>query len=182
VLIVRHPAAVIESELRGAWNASFAINRFRNDARLDELTGGHYRKLLDRALSPIEALTLRWVVENQWVLKNAEANGITVVFYENLRLTPNREWDRIRAALNLPAAPPAKLLERPSQQSSPTSSGSRPKEMVDPRWMRALEKQEIVAIQNILDEAGSTIYSTRSPNPVWNDLQSVGRTLESAVP
>jgi len=181
-LIVRHPAAVIESELRGAWDASFAIDRFRNDARLDELTDGRYRRLLDRSLSPVEALTLRWVVENHWVLEAADENGITIVFYEHLRLAPDREWARIQAALALEKAPPASLLERPSQQSSPTGSASRPKELTDPLWKQALEPGRLSAIQNVLDEAGVTYYSTRSPNPDWSEQRKIGRVLESIAP
>jgi hypothetical protein len=182
VLVVRHPAAVIESELRGAWNATFAIDRFRNDARLDELTNGRYRRLLDRSLSPVEALTLRWVVENQWVLEAADGNGITIVFYEHLRLTPDREWARIQSALELKNAPPAYLLERPSQQSSPTGSGALPKELTNPRWMHALDSARVNAIQSVLDESGVTYYSTRSQNPEWSELRKVGRVLESVAP
>src|SRR5688572_9053574 len=36
VLIVRHPGAVIESELRNKWNAQFAVERFRKDAMFED--------------------------------------------------------------------------------------------------------------------------------------------------
>jgi hypothetical protein len=164
-LVVRHPAAVIESELRGAWNATFALDRFRRDATLDRLTGGRYRGLLDRKLKPVEALAVRWVIENQWVVEAAAGNGITVVYYELLRATPEREWGRICAALGLSAMPQSNILRKPSQQSSPTKSGARAAELHNPRWTRALSAEQQATIADVLDEAGVTLYSMNSPDP-----------------
>ena len=99
VLIVRHPGAVVESELRSGWNASFALERFRADDRLHEITGDRYRSLLDRTLEPVEALTLRWIIENQWVMESAAAHGIAVVHYEHLRSSAGSAWqDSLRCA------------------------------------------------------------------------------------
>src|SRR5262245_53226954 len=36
VLIIRHPGAVIESEMRASWSARFALERFASDERLHE--------------------------------------------------------------------------------------------------------------------------------------------------
>ncbi|MBK6350399.1 MAG: glycosyltransferase [Proteobacteria bacterium] len=52
VLIVRHPGAVIESELRGQWQADRVLEVYRNDDTLHELTQGRYRRLLARSSSP----------------------------------------------------------------------------------------------------------------------------------
>jgi hypothetical protein len=167
VLMVRHPGAVIESELRGSWNANYALERFRNDGRLSEITHDRYRHFLERRLSPVEGLTLRWLIENQWVIEKAQDNGVTVVLYEHLKATPEREWLRILRALDLRNLPDAKLLARPSQQSS------RRKPYVntvsEPRWLKVLSRRNLALIQSMLDEARFNLYSTGDPNPIGVD-------------
>jgi hypothetical protein len=165
VLIVRHPGAVIESELRGGWNARFALERFRTDAKLDQMTEGRYRQLLNRQLSTIEALTVRWIVENDWVIQSAEANGVTVVFYERLRNSPEREWQRICRALELATMPSAELISRPSQQSSPRTTGSFKPIFDRPRWMRFLAPEQIAQVQAVLDAAQFNLYSMSDAEP-----------------
>lgn len=88
VLIIRHPGAVLESEMRGHWNAVTVLDRFRNDRRLHELTAGRYRTLLARTLSPVEAMATRWVIENQWPLACASAHNVSVFHYEHLKSSP----------------------------------------------------------------------------------------------
>ena len=181
VLVIRHPGAVIESELRGSWNARFALDRFRNDARLKELTFGRYAGLLSRDLKPVEALAARWAIENQWVAEAAASNGVTVVFYERLRTSPEREWERIRRALSLPKVPAMNILERPSQQSSPNKSGARAKEATDPRWIHALTAGHLAMIQGVLDQAEVTLYSMRDPNPNEQAIDAIGKDCASAA-
>ena len=181
VLVIRHPGAVIESELRGSWNARFALDRFRNDARLKELTFGRYAGLLSRDLKPVEALAARWAIENQWVAEAAASNGVTVVFYERLRTSPEREWERIRRALSLPKVPAMDILERPSQQSSPNKSGARAKEATDPRWIHALTAGHLAMIQGVLDQAEVTLYSMRDPNPNEQAIDAIGKDCASAA-
>lgn len=165
VLIVRHPAAVIESELRERWNARFALDRFRQDALLHELTTNRYRQLLERNLTPLEGLAARWVVENQWVVERAPANGVPVVFYEHLKSSPDQEWQRIQHALELSHAPPPAVIAQPSQQSAPKRSAATAGVSSDPRWMRVLSREQMNEIQGILDCVGVTLYTTRDPEP-----------------
>jgi len=164
VLVVRHPGAVIESELRGGWNAQFALDRYRRDAKLHELTGDRYRTLLDRQMTPIETLAARWVIENQWVVEGAAANGVTVVYYEHLKSSPDREWQRIRVALELEKAPPLEVIVRPSQQSAPKKSAAGGIGD-EPRWLRALSRDYLGRIQGVLDNAGVELYTMSEPEP-----------------
>ncbi len=181
VLIVRHPGAVIESELRGTWNAAFALDRFRNDSRLHELTNGRYLRLLGRELNTVEALATRWVIENQWVAQAAEANGVTVTFYEQLRSVPDVEWERIRVAFGLARAPGPEIIARPSQQSSPTKSAAQAADRDDPRWMRALSPDQRATIQGVLDEVGVTLYSMKDPDPARVDALTITKGKASAA-
>jgi Sulfotransferase domain len=166
VLVVRHPAAVIESELRASWNAKFALDRFREDERLDLLTAGRYRSLLGRPLSHVEALTARWIVENQWVVEAAPANGVEVVYYERLRADPDVEWKRIGAALGVANLPAATVIAQPSQQTSRRRSAIATSTASEPRWMRALSAGQLSEIQGVLDDVEYGGYSVRRPDPV----------------
>jgi hypothetical protein len=164
VLVVRHPGAVIESELRSGWNARFALDRFRRDATLHRLTGDRYRGLLGRNLSPVEEFAVRWVIENQWVTESAPENGVTVVHYEHLKSAPEVEWRRVRVALGLDWAPPREVLARPSQQSAPKRSAARAIKSA-PRWISALSREQASEIQGVLEIADVALYSMSDPEP-----------------
>lgn len=176
VLVVRHPGAVIESELRGGWKAQFALDRFRRDSRLHEMTSDRYRQLLERPFASVEALAVRWVIENHWVIERATENRVTVVFYEHLKSRPDREWERIRNCLELPRVPEPQLVAQPSQQSSPKRSSATAEASDVPRWRRVLTPEQKRMIQGILDMAEVRFYSMSHSEP----LQSTFNTTENA--
>ncbi len=166
VLLVRHPGAVVESQYRsGVWDPEIALNRYRSESRLHGLTGNRYRSLLDRPLSQLEALALNWVIENQWPMERAVADGVVVVYYEDLHSRPDLEWPRLCRALGLRNLPDAMTLERPSQQSAADRSTAPVDGAVEPRWMRALTPDQIGRVQAVLDETGAAVYSMCEPFP-----------------
>lgn len=165
VLIVRHPGAVIESELRGRWNAGYALDRFRDDTRLHNLTQDRYRPLLARKLTHVESLALRWVIENQWVLEAARAQAIPVIHYEKLRATGDGAWTALCAALGVSKLPDRKSLTRPSQQSGSGRDVIPLAQSRTPRWMRDLSPADTREIQGILDNVAFHEYSMEEPNP-----------------
>ena len=181
VLLVRHPGAVIESELRSDWNANFVLDRFRRDSMLHVLTAGRYQELLDRSLSPLEALAARWLIENQWVIEHAPANGVTVVSYERLRSSPEITWEQIRVALDLRLAPDSSILAKPSQQSAREKSDAFGGAMGQPRWQRVLTSDQKGQIQRVLDQASCDLYSMSDAEP-RNDANrfAVARPAEVA--
>lgn len=164
--MVRHPGAVVESQFRlgrdRTWDPAPVLARYRNDARLQELTGGRYRSLLARKMSRIEALTANWVIENQWPLQRAAEDGVEVVYYERLKSVPEREWRKVCRALDLANVPPADTLARPSQQSSNGSSGAKGA----PRWLRELTREQIGLMQGVLDDVGFRTYDMCSAEPL----------------
>ncbi len=165
VLVVRHPGAVAESELRNAWSAKFALDRFRGDRKLHELTNGRYWALLEQKLTPIEELAAQWLIENQWSIETAPANGVTVVFYERLKSLRDSEWERIQKAFDLQCMPDAAMLARPSQQTAPQGSGIDPSATGRPRWQRVLSQEQMSQIQRILDHAHFDLYSMSNAEP-----------------
>lgn len=170
VLLVRHPGAVVESQLRlrrgGVWDPEPVLTRYQNDSCLHELTGNRYRKLLSRQLSPIEALAVNWVIENQWAIERAAINHVTVVFYEQLKASPACEWQRICRALDLPHVPQASVIARPSQQSSSRHIVAAAPMTEEPSWRRGLTVENVALIQRVLDEAGFDSYSMSTRGPL----------------
>lgn len=164
VLVVRHPGAVIESELRSSWNTQYAVDRFRSDRRLAELSGGRYEKLLARKLTPVERLATRWVIENQLAIETAGSNGVTVVHYEHLKSDPAATWLSVAQALGLARAPQEAVLARPSQQAAPSGSDTEASVEV-PRWLAALKPPQKAEIQGVLDQVGFDSYSMNAVEP-----------------
>jgi hypothetical protein len=166
VFVMRHPGAVVESELRSGWNASFVLDRFRQDARLHELTGGRYEALLARNLGPVESLTLRWVIENQWVAESAKNAGIPTFHYESLRFSDSGEWARLCSALGVATVPDTALLERPSQQSGSKRTAIPLELSKAPRWMSNLTSEQKGQVMDILEAVGLSTYSMDSSFPI----------------
>jgi hypothetical protein len=164
-VIVRHPGAVIESELRTGWNPNYAIERFRNDLRLRELTGGRYESLLNKTLSPVEALTVRWVIENQQSIEMATTDKITVHHYESLKSMTIEAWKGLASALGLTRVPDRQVLEKPSQQSAPMDSEAAGSDSTVPGWMSRLTSQDKAAVQRVLDSTNMEVYSMDSVHP-----------------
>jgi hypothetical protein len=99
------------------------------------------------------------------VIEQASSNGVTVVFYEQLRSAPDREWQRVCRALDLPNVPAESVLARPSQQSSPDQTALSENSAVDPGWLRRLSPAQIRQVQGVLDEACFDLYAMNETGP-----------------
>lgn len=166
VLLVRHPCAVLESQLRGGpiWDPYPVLAKYRKDEKLETVSQGRYRKLLNTGLENLEALTLRWVIENQLPVNSASHSNTMVVFYEQLRNSPDTEWARISDWLGLGKVPSARLIAKPSQQSSQSMSNSQRNES-KPRWRDRFSNAEIDRIQSVLDATNCRLYTTQDLLP-----------------
>ena len=105
------------------------------------------------------------MIENQFAVERAAADGVTVVHYERLKSSPDDEWPRLCRALNLANVPSEDARAKPSQQSATSqpvgpASGSGP-----PGWMRRLTSEQTRQIQGVLDEVGFKLYSMHDPAP-----------------
>jgi hypothetical protein len=119
-LIVRHPAAVAESQLR-------FIDHWKPDARLSRILDSEhvresYRHQLDRIdskhLSTFGRLVTIWCIENAAPVKTSQSFGYSTVFYEDLKHDYPQSWRRLADALGLTEIPGESSILRPSQQSS----------------------------------------------------------------
>lgn len=166
VLLLRHPAAVVESELRNAWSAQSVLSRLRADRQLHELTNDRYLRLLQRPLTPIEELTTLWVIENQCSIAAAQESGIAVVFYEQLRAMEKPAWGKVRNALDLWHIPDERMLLKPSQQSAVIGSDGIGDGSRAAKWHIALTSDDKMRVQAILDETNFKHYSVSESMPL----------------
>lgn len=160
-LVVRHPCATIESQLRGggAWKPERIMARYKSNEKLHEITGNRYTALLERNLSQIESMALRWTIENQLAVEQSVEQEYFVVCYEHLLDDPQKTWPRVCDSLGLSVVPESSDLRKPSQQASGAYiSGCKDSKKSTPRWQSVLSKKQIREIQGILDETDFTLY------------------------
>lgn len=177
ILVVRHPGAVIDSEMRNFWNPSLPLERYRNDARLHQLTGGRYRDLLNRKLTLTQGLAVQWVIENQIAIDMAPSANVGVFYYERLKAAPESTWEQVRLALDLEKAPRADALAKPSQQTSPYRLTVKNPRTSDPKWFESLSREQMSEIQEVLDEAEFGYYSMNELQPREPAVSPVTATL-----
>lgn len=172
VLLVRHPAAVVESQMRaayGAWNPFSVLEGYRENAPLMQGALARHAHLFDQDLTPIQALTLVWCVQNLVPLYQAQANGYTVAFYEELLERPEAEWRRVCQALGLDHQPTPADLEAPSQQASarwnPAQQTEEGYAAMYGRWRDSLSADDCGEIQWMLDQTGVDFYHVDDARP-----------------
>ena len=166
-LIIRHPCAVVESQIRlgAVWDPRAKIDLYRANDKLHALTDGRYAQLLGRNLSTAEALCLNWVIENQWPYENSKKGSYSVTLYEELLKNTGEEWTKLCASLGLKILPSEDLVARPSQQSSQMRSGSVPGYQ-SAFWQRDLKAPQLKEIQGILDDTNFHLYSVEEVYPL----------------
>lgn len=99
VLILRHPCAVVESQMALGWRDILDETLEQRD-----LVKDHLEPLLDEALAvrdPFDRRVFLWCVENYVPLRQLAPNRIHVVFYENLLTDPATEQRRLFGRLGL---------------------------------------------------------------------------------
>jgi hypothetical protein len=164
VLVVRHPGAVVGSQLRlgPIWDPRPVLDRYRRDQVLDRQTAGKYRIALRSQLTPVQGLTLNWIIENQWALDAHNTCPVPIFFYEDLRADPDLSWRRLCEALCLKSLPDTTQRSRPSQQSWGTAHGPDSTELRK-RWKLSIE--DCKSMQTMMDDMGVTMYSMSEAMP-----------------
>ena len=167
IFLVRHPAAVIESQLRYeiAWEPSRILARYSEDRAL--MTGplADYADFLNSSMSRAAAYTTVWAIQNMIPMAQAKQNGYTVVFYEELLESPGTEWRRIVDALELEQMPETDLLNQPSQQAT-RDIGESSYAKSYAKWRQALSTEELEEIQRTLDRFSIDCYRVDQERPV----------------
>lgn len=144
VFIMRHPCAVIASQLRMDWrmNVSFLLEQ----RELVEDFLEPYEYLMSRSLLNMDHLTLIWCVENYIPLEQFRGGEMLLVFYEELLLNPEREIERIFRFIGQPVRSSA--VEQHKQPSAEARSWSAVLTGSDPldSWRNYLDQFQVSRI------------------------------------
>ena len=171
VLLMRHPCAVVESQMRFQehWDPCWLLAKYRKDEALMEGPLRGRVDLLNKELTKAQALAAIWCIENLVPASQAAANGYTVAFYEELLEQPELEWQRIAQGLGVPVTPGPELLQQPSQQSAVRLQK---REMSDDSysesygsWRKGLPTTDVRQIADVLDAFELDFYSTTENRP-----------------
>lgn len=171
LVLMRHPGAVVESQLRFAehWDPYHLLEKYKSDADLINGPLRGHSALLHDDLSRPQALTAIWCIENLVPSAQAAANGYAIVFYEKLLERPDVEWQRIAQALGLPAVPELKDRDKPSQQAAVTLESKGPASagyaQACGSWRERLSGEQLVQIQSMLERFGVDFYVVAEDRP-----------------
>jgi hypothetical protein len=169
--IIRHPAAVVMSQLRAAefWDPFVVIEKYQQDASLQEALDSQTRQLLFRKLDRIEAYALSWCIENSVALRQCEDSDIPVFFYEDLVRKGLPEWRKILAALDLRTEPDTDLVAQPSQQTWGERATNTELVRRYWSWTDKADQDILGRIQSMLDATGISVYRTSEVLPAGSD-------------
>lgn len=171
VYIVRHPAAVVLSQMRAprAWHPRKALSACIADSRwMNSLNAGTV-DLLRHDLDDVEAHALQWCIEVGTAITQCRESEIPVVFYEELIEYGDPEWTRILNALELHEAPSEELVDRPSQQAWGEKARQAGLVRRYDSWMRGENEEVLTRVQRVLDRTSSTVYHTDQALPADAD-------------
>lgn len=175
-LLVRHPGAVIESmnRLRGEdWEPEKVLSIYQEQIELLERISPKARKLIALSKTELEKYMLAWCLENALPIREAEDNGVHVVFYENLVVNPEKEWCSLASALGLDKVPDESVFITPSQQAAPGKKSEDYAKVRLGRWMEAYSTSELKLMQDILDQLDVTCYRMDDPLPVLRCKEAI---------
>jgi hypothetical protein len=166
---MRHPGAVVESQLRSRWDARNVFDKYLADQALMEGLLHSQAPFLRRELNRVETLAAKWCIENVVPAMQVPSIGHTIVFYEDLLDNRETEWRRLATTLGLDTLPDHRLQAQPSQ----TASRRRTKKgVVDDRykqihglWHQRLNANDLADIQAVLDAFEVGFYEVASPRP-----------------
>jgi hypothetical protein len=178
VLLVRHPCAVVESELRASPAREWLQWPERHMATVIERDlGGHMPSWLTGAARP-RLLAALWALETRTALRIAHQHPTraTLVTYEQLVRGPEETVARLASSLGLDdVAPDPSRLSYMTNPRSPLRQGS-----VDPlsMWIDRLEPALVDEILETVHELGIRFY-TKDPEP---DDAALAEAIGSASP
>ncbi|MCP3958355.1 MAG: sulfotransferase [bacterium] len=155
VVLVRHPGAVVESFLRVRfpWGSDLSVLLEASQRELlEDRYGLPLARLARLAQSRAGAITLRWIVENAWLLANGREHGVHLELYEELVEHP----DRVAALCRrLDIQPPPDLDSRSRRLAWTTHSQSplRTDSRSADGWRDRLAAEDAAHIDAMLDLA-----------------------------
>ena len=164
VFLIRHPCAVVSSQLRHISYDSFVPGFEKPGGRYTDIYY-QYEKIIREAKTREEALAIAWCLENIIPLNHPANNkGWITVAYEDLIVDPESHLKNIFSRLSLPM--PDGILEKVDKPSFTTKEGSPILEGKNQLtgWQKHLSKDQVNLILGIVEKFGIEIYD-HNPSP-----------------
>ena len=171
VYLVRHPFAVVASQLRhGNWRYAydgFPIPQGRYAERYAE-----HAAFLSELKTRAEIQTAAWCFSNLVPLRSAQNDRAWItVYYEHLLRRPKEEVERIfgRWGRPLPEAALEKLREPSASTKEATFQESIEKQLA--KWRTSFTADELARMEAVLDHFEVAHYRADSPFPCLSDVR-----------
>jgi len=156
VLLVRHPCAVIASQLRRGWSNP-------HPPRLKGFLARHpqFTDYLETLRDPTEFAAALWSMQTYAPLMLPKPWPFVLITYERLAEDPRRELERLFEAWRLPM--PDGIVERALRPSGTTDTGSALAAGADPSsaWRRSLSARQIDGILAVTRTFGLDFYDAQ---------------------
>jgi hypothetical protein len=169
-LIMRHPCAVVRSQLREKWQPNLKRDFLaQNDLVADFLQP--VEKEIEEVTSKFDAHLFRWCVQNYVPLRQFQKGEIHLAFYENFCVDPETEISRLFGYLDKPYSPEALSgLSTPSPVTQPGSPIMTGGDLID-SWRKHISPEQVKRAVEIMSLFGlDQIYGEESlPNPQGAD-------------
>lgn len=157
VLVLRHPCAVVGSQLRRGWKLDHTPRLAAFFARYPQFA--QYVAALEH---PVEWSAAHWCIHTFVPLKLPKPWPFLLTSYEQATTNPETEFARLFAAWKLPMPPD--LIERTRRPSGTTDLGSRLRHggNAESGWRNTLTVEEIDRVLAVVRQFGLDFYSAKS--------------------
>jgi hypothetical protein len=163
ILIMRHPCAVVHSQLAREWNWRVDLSELLSQKSLMEDFLAPFRDIIDAASSRFERQVLLWCIENYVPTQQFRRDQIHVTFYEHLCLDPAFEMKRVLSFLGKEFDESIMVkVRRPSALTRNDSAIVSGNGLID-RWRTGITNDEMKKAIELLSVFGlDRIYSEGS--------------------
>ncbi|MDX2410543.1 MAG: hypothetical protein QNK34_01160 [Woeseiaceae bacterium] len=163
LLLLRHPAAVVQSQVSGGWLLS--PERLFQQRALDGLSWLRDLQSIELSNDPFEHNLVFWAIENRIALDAARTAGIPILFYEELCMEPAAQLAPLEIFLgaSFPASA-TKGATGASWSSSKAVAGYSLEQKIS-AWQTHIRPRQITAMLRILEASGLDRVYGRDPLP-----------------
>jgi hypothetical protein len=172
VMLLRHPAAVAQSQVAGGWNLS--PERFFEQPALDKFDWMGSLRKLNTTADPFERNLLFWAIENRVAIDAASNAGIPVVMYENLCMQPEQELARLESYLEVEFPGSAKAGMTKASWSSSKAVSEYSLEQKISGWQSRIDASQKNAMLRILEASGLDAVYGADALPITADVNKAG--------
>lgn len=163
LFVMRHPCAVVLSRMQLGWWTDKDIEPFLSQPNLIEDFLADKMEIISRAKTAEQKHAVVWCISNLVPLRQFKANGLNVVFYEDLCLQPETEIPQIfRAIKHTYHNSVFEKVDRPSTTTIPNSAIVTGDDKIG-RWQNELTQEQIRSILAVVEAFGlSYLYGGSS--------------------